>query len=202
MLASVHFRIKRTPADDWFDPIVDADTELFVDPFLVFKESRGFWNGAHAALINHFNRAFMMIAQGNLNPSALAFKKALALLAFKEPKELCLGYTSKGTDGLGSGLVHAKAIAAAIVEAIGRGLQDIRHFEELGILNEGIGPDRISDITCTILKSRLVEYTRLIAKRHEIASRPSLVRCGPPGQDTKPPCSVATIAIESVSSIA
>lgn len=168
MLASVHFGIRRTTLDDWFDPILDADTELFVDPFLVFKEPPGFWSGAHASLINHFNRAFMMIAEGSLNPATLAYKKALALLVFKEPKELCLGYTSKGTSGLGSGLGYAEAIALAIVEAIKRGLQHLRHFEELGILNEGIGPDRISDITCTILKSRFVEYTRLIANRHGI----------------------------------
>src|ERR1019366_7963294 len=136
--------------------------------FLVFKESRGFWNGAHASLISHFNRAFLMIAEGSMNPATLAYKKALALLVFKEPKELCLGYTSKGTSGLGSRLGYAEAIATAIGEAIRRGLKDIRHFEELGILNEGIGPDRISDITCTILKARLVEYTRLIAERHEM----------------------------------
>src|SRR5277367_4665429 len=104
MLASAQFKIKKEKNDDWFDPILDADTELFVDPFLVFKESQGFWKGAHAALINHFNRAFLMIAEGSLNPATLAYKKALALLVFKEPKELCLGYTSKGTSGLGSGL--------------------------------------------------------------------------------------------------
>ena len=45
MLASSHFKISRTRADDWFDTILDADTELFVDPFLVFREKRGFWSG-------------------------------------------------------------------------------------------------------------------------------------------------------------
>ena len=86
MLASVHFGIRRTTLDDWFDPILDADTELFVDPFLVFKEPPGFWSGAHASLINHFNRAFMMIAEGSLNPATLAYKKALALLVSKNQK--------------------------------------------------------------------------------------------------------------------
>jgi hypothetical protein len=168
MLASSHFRLKRATLDDWFDPILNADTELFVDPFLIFKEKNGFWKSAHKRLINHFDRAFLMIAEGNLDPKTLLYKKALALLVFKEPKELCLGYTSKGTSGLGSGSGYAESIAEAITEAIRRGLRHPRHFEELGILNEGIGPDRISDITCTILKSMLVEYTQAIAKRHAI----------------------------------
>ncbi|HEY0702293.1 MAG TPA: hypothetical protein VGD60_05955 [Candidatus Acidoferrales bacterium] len=158
--------------DDWFDPILDADTELFVDPFLVFKEISGFWSTAHQTLIKHFDRAFHMIAEGNLDSGTLAYKKALGILIFSEPRELCLGYTSKGTAGLGGGQVHAKSIAAAIVEAINRGLNHPSHFEELGILNEGIGPDRISDITCTILKSYLVSYTQAIAQRHNIPVSP------------------------------
>ncbi len=168
MLASTYFRLRRKASDDWFDPILDADTQLFVDPFLIFKEKTSFWRTAHKSLISHFDRAFLMIAEGNLNPATLVYQKALTLLVFKEPKELCLGYTSKGTAGLGSGFGYAESIATAIAEAIRRGLKHPRHFEELGILNEGIGPDRISDITCTILKSRLVQYSQRIAERHSI----------------------------------
>src|SRR5258708_40300508 len=53
-------------------------------------------------------------------------------------------------------------------EAIKRGLKDLKHFEELGILNEGIGPDRISDLTCTFLKSHFVGYTQAVCQRHGI----------------------------------
>ena len=166
MLASAHFEITRQKADDWFDPILNADTELFIDPFLIFKEKKGFWADAHDRLIKHFDRAFLLIAEGHLNPQSLSYQKALALLVFREPRELCLGYTSKGTAGLGSGFGYAASIAVGISEAIQRGLQHPRHFEELGILNEGIGADRISDTTCTILKSRLVEYTQQICTRH------------------------------------
>jgi hypothetical protein len=168
MLISQHYNLSRNRDDDWFDAILDADTELFVDPFLVFKEATGVWADAHALLIAHFDRAFQLIAEGNLNPSSLAYRKALALLIFREPREFCLGYTARGTSGLGSGDVFAARIAEAIAEAIRRGLQHPRHFEELGILNEGIGADRISDITCTVLKTKLLAYTQEIARRHDI----------------------------------
>jgi hypothetical protein len=169
MLASSHFEITRTDADDWFDTILDVDTELFVDPFTIFKETRGLWADAHDRLIEHFNRAFILIAEGNRNPESLAYKKALALLEFKEPHELCLGYTAKGTRGSGSSGKLASLMAQAIVAAISRGLDHPRHFEELGILQERIGADRISDATCTILKPKLIEYTQEIAQRHGIA---------------------------------
>ena len=168
MLVSSHFGIARRSEDDWFDAILDADTELFLDPFFVFKESEGFWAGAHDEIIRHFDRAFLLIAEGNRNPQSLQYRKALHLLMFREPKELCLGYTATGTAGLGSGIGFARSIASAISAAITRGLIHPRHFEELGVLNKGIGSDRISDITCTILKHRLLTYTQEIARRHGI----------------------------------
>ncbi len=168
MLASKHFNVLRDATDDWFDPILNADTELFVDPFLIFKDTSEFWQGAHDSIIGHFNRAFRLIAEGNRDPGSLSYRKALDVLIFTEPKELCLGYTNKGTAGLGSGRGYAKQIAAAIADAILRGIAHPRHFEELGILNEGIGSDRISDTTCTILKDKLVQYTQQIANRHHI----------------------------------
>jgi hypothetical protein len=168
MLTSTYFKIRKRKVDDWFDTILDADTQLFVDPFLVFKDTAQEWADAHSDIIKHFNHAFLLIAEGNMNTQSLPYQKALALLLFHEPNELCLGYTSQGTAGLGSGRGFAKTIAAAIAEAVGRGLSEPRHFEELGILNEGIGPDRISDITCTILKARLLRYTQAVAQRHNI----------------------------------
>ncbi len=168
MLASKYFNILRDATDDWFDPILNADTELFVDPFLIFKDTSEFWQGAHDGIIGHFNRAFQLIAEGNRDPRTLSYRKALDLLMFTEPKELCLGYTHKGIAGLGSGREYAKQIAVAISDAILRGIAHPRHFEELGILNEGIGSDRISDTTCTILKHKLVEYTQQIANRHRL----------------------------------
>lgn len=168
MLSTAHFGLTRSKQDDWFDTILDVDTELFVDPFLVFKETSGFWSDAHVKLIEHFNRAFLLIAQGSQNPTSLPYKKALRLLEFREPKELCLGYTSEGTSGSGSGGKLGRLMAQAIEAAIARGLKNPSHFEELGVLQEGIGSDRISDATCTILKPKLVEYTREIAGRHGI----------------------------------
>jgi hypothetical protein len=52
--------------------------------------------------------------------------------------------------------------------AIDRGLENLRHFEELGILNEGIGPDRISDVTCNVLRARFIGYTKAVAGRHDL----------------------------------
>jgi hypothetical protein len=170
MYFSDFFKIKRGAEDDWFDPILDTDTKLFVDPFLIFQDDHQDWAGAHDELIAHFDRCFQLIAQGNRDPKTVPYRKALALLRFPEPREFCLGYTATGTRGSGGGEAYAELIAEAMSDAIERGLQDLRHFEELGVLNEGIGPDRISDLTCNVLRQRFVSYTQAVAARHKLTT--------------------------------
>jgi hypothetical protein len=100
------------------------------------------------------------------------------MMKFPEPAETCLGYTAAGTGGSGGGGELARLIVAAMCDAIGRGVNELKHFEQLGILNDGIGPDRISDITCTILKLRLISYTQKIATARGVPLEPHKVRAG------------------------
>lgn len=174
MLFSTEFGIaSRSSDDDWFDTILNTDTRLFVDLFLIFKEpSDSPWATAHGRIVAHFDLCFQLIVQGNLNPASVPFKKALDLLSFPEPAELCLGFTSTGIRGSGSGRGYANLIASAMVDAVTRGVKELTHFEELGILNEGIGADRISDITCNVLKRDLIAYTQSICKKHNLPTRP------------------------------
>ena len=178
MLFSEHFGISSTESDDWFDPILDDDTALFIDPFLIFKEQLGFWADAHTRIIEHFDLCFRLIAEGHLNPDSVKYKKAVDLLAFPEPRELCLGYTRKGTSGAGSARGFATIMARLIADAIRRGMENIDHFEELGIFEKGIGSDRISDVAATILKPRLIEHTRTVAAAHVIPTASHVVRSG------------------------
>jgi len=59
-------------------------------------------------------------------------------------------------------------IAAGVLESIAQGITEVRHFEEIGLLYEGIGCDRISDITANILKPELVAYTQEVGSHHRI----------------------------------
>lgn len=160
------FGITRGPADDWFDPVLSLDTPLFIDPFLIYAAERGVFVGSHAEIIQFFNAMFKLVAAANGDRNSLSYKKALADLRFPEVQDLCLGYTATGTRGSGSGKEIGRDIAGALEEAIAAGLVRLSHFEEIGILREGIGPDRISDITAWLLRKRLMEYTQAVCARY------------------------------------
>lgn len=164
MKFSDHFGIEDPDSYDWFDLVLDTDTRLFVDPFLIFKEVSGQWSDAHDELIGYFDRAFKVLAGSEGNANSLKYQKTIRLMTFKEPVEFCLGYVGKGTGGSGLGRGFARRVARAMQQAITRGLdKGLAHFEELGILTEGINRDRISDVTCCILKRRFISYTQEIA---------------------------------------
>lgn len=163
MYFSEYYDIAIDDNTDWFDPLLNLDTPLFVDPFLVYAEEGGFWEGSDDAIAHHFERGFTLLAGHHQSTQSLQYRKTVALMKFPEPSEFGLGVTARSTDGAGGGEGLAHQIVTAMGIAIERGLEDLRRFEELGVLVERIGRDRISDITCNILKSRFIEYTQLQA---------------------------------------
>jgi hypothetical protein len=178
LLFSEHFPIGRiTSHDSWFDPILDHDTKLFIDPFLIFSNPRPPFEGAHAKIIRFFDAAFHLAAQ-TTGRGGVRYRKLRQMLLFPEASELCLGYTAASTSGSGSGYGFSQVIAEGIFESIAAGIVRVEHFEEIGLLHEGIGCDRISDITANILKGELAEYTRQVCARHRVATERQLLRNG------------------------
>ncbi|WP_203972747.1 hypothetical protein [Planotetraspora silvatica] len=160
MYFSEAFGIEDPEEYEWFDPLLECDTLLFVDPFLIFSSEDERWREAHAKIIKHFHDTFALLARSGLKPKHQLFQRAWTQMLFPEPKEFRLGFGSDSADGSGAGEGLATSIIEAMCEAIKRGLEDIEHFEELGILVKGINKDRISDITCNVLKPEFIDYTQ------------------------------------------
>ncbi len=168
MRFSDEFGFSREASSTWFDPVLTVDTKLFIDPFLLYQNEEGVFTGSHAEVIEFFNDVFSLIARTEGIKTHLFWKRAEALLVFPEVQELCLGYASGSTKGAGSGTGFSGVIAAALWEAVEAGITHFSHFEEIGILREGIGADRISDITANMLRYRFAAYTLDICKSHGI----------------------------------
>src|SRR5262249_6194440 len=152
MKFSEHYKVNRTAEDDWFDPVMSLDTPLFLDPFLLYAGEQGAFAGSHAEVIAFFNKVFHLVAEAKGDTGSTYFPQAATALVLPEFHELCIGYTGDGTKGSGAGTKSAELVASAIWEAILSGTVEVKHFEEIAILREGIGADRISDCTAGILR--------------------------------------------------
>lgn len=164
---SEHFGITPDAEDDWFDLLLTADTQLFVDPFRVYAASEGPFAGAHDELIAFFQRVMGLLASSGLQPGTAHFQAAERLLLFPEPAEFCLGFGNTPL-GIGSGKRLRDAMVGAAARTINEGREAIRHFEEMVLFQESIGPDRVSDIACNVLKDRFIAYTQQVCQRHGV----------------------------------
>lgn len=162
---SQHYKITLTGDEDWFDPRMSLDTALYIDPFMVFKSKNPLFANVKNKFFDFFKAAFELAHEAIF--SELAYQQLEIIFKFPEVKEICLGLSKKGTSGSGSGSGGggSKNFAEAFVKLAKAGHKNIKHFEEVEIFTEGIGPDKISDATANIIKLELIEYTQNICKK-------------------------------------
>jgi hypothetical protein len=162
------FGVSRGSADDWYDPFLERDTLLFVDPFLIAEDDDPHWQALHEKLVGFFNHALELIAKSYGNEHSQHWKKAAHLFRFPEPPEFCLGYGHNSIHGHGSGRKLGQTMLHGAMEAISEGITHVDHMEDIALFGGGIGADLISDIACNVLKADFIEYTQEVANRHSV----------------------------------
>lgn len=165
MKFSEYYKIKLEEEPEWFDPVITDDTALFIDPLLIFDDEIDEFTGAYQEIMNFFNHMYLSVA----STKAVNVKRRIAQkMLFPEVHELCLGLTKVGTRGSGSSGKYSELILNAMESSISLGRKDLKRFEEIRIFQEGIGPDRISDMCACIIKRRLSMYTTRICEELNI----------------------------------
>lgn len=82
-----------------FDPTLNADTRLFIDPILLpSSKHRQFADTSTQRLRSHFENIIKVLA----TDSAIGLRTATRMLTFAETSHTCLGYGA-GTAGAGFG---------------------------------------------------------------------------------------------------
>ncbi len=133
-------------------PFFNEDIPLYLDPFLLWKSPSMQDNALHTSLMTFFN---------NLGAKFLAGQKDEAikhLVLASECHEVKMGTSSSG-QGRRMPSKLAEEILATFHIAEQAGIHGFRHLEEIQLLVGGISKDRISDITCSFIKSFLIDYT-------------------------------------------
>ncbi|OGA89529.1 MAG: hypothetical protein A3F76_12925 [Burkholderiales bacterium RIFCSPLOWO2_12_FULL_65_40] len=141
--------------------LLNTDTPLFIDPLLLsHSEHEEIRVGAHQRYTNRFQTIIKLLAASK-EKDDLPWRSAQRLFRFSEISWTCLGYgSSVNGSGFGKDLVSATLETAAQIVALG--VTDVDLFMALALFEEGIGPDRISDMTTNIVLPDLVEFSRRI----------------------------------------
>jgi len=144
-----------------FDPILDLDTRLFIDPHLLKHTDIPELNKSYEKLQNHFiSIGKLLLASDSVGD--IFWKRADKLMIWPEVKGLCIGYSSKGTSGSGIGPSLRMRLLKTAKSIIDKGRTDPELFELVGIFEEDFGPDRISDMTANVIRSDLAVFSHRV----------------------------------------
>lgn len=146
---------------DFAIPFLDEDIPLYVDPFLLWKINSQQDNALHNSIINSFSQLGHLYLKGDEN------KASDIMVSLSECDEVGLG-NSKTRQGKKIGKRKADEILSLFKSIPQINKQGFQHFEEIQLLVDGISKDRISDITCSLIKSFLVDYTIEQCETHKI----------------------------------
>ena len=146
---------------DFVIPFLDEDIPFCVDPFLLWKSPSQQDNALHLALLNSFNYLGFLANIGNLNEAVHR------LILASECNEIGLGFSAKREGAkIGKELSSKIVSLFTLIPQIKK--SGFSHIEEIQLFVDQISRDRISDITCTFLKSFLIDYTIEQCRKYNI----------------------------------
>jgi hypothetical protein len=150
-----------------FNAFVDIDSKLYVDPSLLEKAKTKELKNSHSSFLTYFGEVLKII-DNSKNENDIFWRKAFQRLQFKEFKYAALGYSVGNKSGNAIGPKLAKKLLHTSHDIIKAGIKDPIIFELIGLFEEGIGADRISDMTIHIIKSDLIQYTQRVSDELKI----------------------------------
>jgi hypothetical protein len=147
-----------------FDPILDHDTRLFIDPLLLKHCKTPEFASSYADLQTRF-LAIGKLLQTSKHKHDPFWNSAATRMSWHEVRGLCIGYSTGGTAGSGIGKGLRDRILDTAKLIIDAGKSDPELFELVGLFEDNFGPDRISDMTANVIQEDIVNYSRNIYKK-------------------------------------
>jgi len=144
-----------------FDPVLLIDTRLFIDPRLLLRTTVDEFKTSHQRITEHFDNVMRVVR--NIKKHGDPFWKAAdRMLTFPEVKGLCIGYSVNGNGGSGMGPELRAALLENVTKIVAAGVDDPTLFELVGIFQDNVGPDRISDMIAKIIITDLISFTQRV----------------------------------------
>ncbi len=155
-----------------FDPILNVDSRLFIDPLLL-KASSHKEIGVDAArqYERHFAKIITLLKASKVKGD-VPWRSAGVLIRSPEIRGTCLGYGAASIQGSAVGSQLTEAILQTAKEVVDLGIEDPDLFTALVLLEEGIGADLISDMTTNVILANLLEFNKRVLSQTKVKTQP------------------------------
>ncbi len=158
------------------DPTLNVDTRLFIDPLLLAMSShREISVGARNTYEQHFTKVIKLLRKSE-ERGDVAWRAAERLLSFPEIKWTCLGYGDQSVSGAGSGNQMTTQYIDTARQIVQLGVDDPDLFVAMALFEEGVGPDRISDMTSNVIFNDLLHFNERVLSQLDVPMKPRKLR--------------------------
>lgn len=166
MKFSEHFKLGKEQAElDFVDVDPNRDLELFVDPYAIeIKDDE--WSAECGDHIRSFFEEVLAALRKRDDRRARDLVSHL-----HEPQETYLGVSRGKPQGRGVGAFQGDLILQALRKSVAFKTGLLSDLAEAELFIEGIGRDKISDLTTNVIRMPLAVYTKSQCDLHGIATR-------------------------------
>ena len=158
---STYFKIPKEKLNQLgvFDPILNQDTKVFVDP-LTLKDCKDDFQKEAFVVFNNFFTTLLKKLMFSKMEGDNAYTQAKRMVKFPEYQYTCIGYAGTSNRGSGAGGKINDIIFEGAREIVNNAKNDSEAFLLLPLFCKGdIGGDRISDMTQSIIDKVICKYT-------------------------------------------
>jgi hypothetical protein len=169
-LFSQQFGVPKADIDKagFLDPLLNADTKLFIDPLLLRHSTNMTLKTKGAAAFRKRTADIVSLLMATPTNSGPAWTAALRLLDLHERRETCLGYGGAGTSGSSRPDSLKARILNTTRDIVKLGVTNPEIIGLMGIFEDDVGPDTISDMTTNSLLGVLQEITLDFCSKYSI----------------------------------
>ena len=170
MFVSEYLDIDYEDLDDAgvFDAVLEKDSAFFINVQRLKQTEESEFLHSYERIREFFTSiATILESADKKDVSDKFYRAALKKFAFSEVNEINLGFGDSKA-GSGMGPVLRKQVIDDAYDLVKKGCKAPELFEMIGLFEDGIGPDRLSDMIATIILPDIQAYTKRVMADFEI----------------------------------
>lgn len=151
-----------------FDALIDKDSNFFINILRLKETKTPEFSSSYERVNNFFSTIATLLSTATAKSiSDKFFRAAFKKFDFKEVNGINLGFSKSGI-GSGIGEKLRFQILGDAFDIVKQGSTQPEIFQLVGLFEENIGPDRLSDMIATIIKKDIIAYSKRVHKDLEI----------------------------------
>lgn len=150
------------------NPMLNVDTKLFIDPVLLDTSTRREISQQATNSFRQYFSEMIKLLRASHASGDRPWRQARSRFYFREIPYTCLGYGTSGIIGSAFGLDLTTRLTNTAKEIVDLGVSNPDLFKLLPLLEEGVGPDLISDMTTNVVLKDLFGLTESICRELDV----------------------------------